>query len=132
MKRGGYTDLLRWMPFILWMGVIFWLSHRSFREDDPIPWIIQLLELLRPIPPDKVVHAVLYAILAFFGYFPLWNRPLLLGAICVFYGVTDEWHQSFVPTRNPDAWDVLADAVGALVMILFLVRIFPEGVFSKK
>jgi VanZ family protein len=30
------------------------------------------------------------------------------------YGATDEWHQSFVPGRQADAADVLADALGAL------------------
>jgi VanZ family protein len=31
----------------------------------------------------------------------------------VAYGVTDEWHQSFVPGRSADAIDLVADAVGA-------------------
>ena len=31
------------------------------------------------------------------------------------YGVTDELHQSLVPTRQSDALDVLADAIGASV-----------------
>ena len=29
------------------------------------------------------------------------------------YGVTDEFHQSFVPGRDPSGWDLLADTVGA-------------------
>jgi VanZ family protein len=31
------------------------------------------------------------------------------------YGVSDEWHQSFVPGRQADAADVWADAVGAVL-----------------
>jgi VanZ family protein len=34
--------------------------------------------------------------------------------IAVGYGVTDEWHQSFVPNRHADVRDVAADAIGAL------------------
>ena len=30
-----------------------------------------------------------------------------------FYGATDEWHQSFVPGRDADVRDLVADAVGA-------------------
>ncbi len=35
-------------------------------------------------------------------------------AIAVLYGVTDEWHQSFVPNRHAEFRDVAADAIGAL------------------
>ena len=35
--------------------------------------------------------------------------------IAVAYGLTDEWHQSFVPNRHADWYDVRADAIGAFV-----------------
>jgi VanZ family protein len=47
--------------------------------------------------------------------------------LSVLYGLTDEWHQSFVPGRSP-AWDdVAADAVGAglgaaFVLILHIIN----------
>jgi VanZ family protein len=34
-------------------------------------------------------------------------------AVAVTYGVTDEWHQSFVPNRQADVRDAIANAVGA-------------------
>ncbi len=34
-------------------------------------------------------------------------------AIAVFYGATDEWHQSFVPNRHAELRDLRADAIGA-------------------
>jgi VanZ family protein len=34
--------------------------------------------------------------------------------VAVAYGVTDEWHQSFVPDRHADIRDLIADGVGAL------------------
>lgn len=37
--------------------------------------------------------------------------------IATLYGLSDEYHQSFVPSRTPDAADVLADAVGAAASI---------------
>lgn len=36
---------------------------------------------------------------------------ILLGLL---YGVSDEWHQSFVPGRTPSAGDLAADGVGVL------------------
>jgi VanZ family protein len=34
--------------------------------------------------------------------------------VTVAYGVSDEFHQSFVPGRVADAYDLLTDAIGAL------------------
>ena len=33
------------------------------------------------------------------------------------YGATDEWHQSFVPGRDADVRDLVADAVGAALAV---------------
>ncbi|MDH3980911.1 MAG: VanZ family protein, partial [Gammaproteobacteria bacterium] len=46
-------------------------------------------------------------------------------ALTALYGVLDEFHQSFVPGRNADVLDVLADASGALLgagLLFFTVR----------
>ena len=40
-------------------------------------------------------------------------------AIGIIYGVSDEWHQSFVPGRNPSISDLLADAMGVLMGYAF-------------
>jgi VanZ family protein len=42
------------------------------------------------------------------------------------YGITDEWHQSFVPTRTPALDDLAADALGAAagIAIVLLWRRF--------
>jgi VanZ family protein len=36
------------------------------------------------------------------------------------YGLTDEWHQSFVPERQASARDLAADAVGVAIGSLFM------------
>ena len=80
--------------------------------------------MIRPEGVDKNAHAVLYAglgallVRAFAGG---WGRRVTLGvvfasvAIAAVYGVSDEYHQSFVPMRQAEALDVMADAVGAAV-----------------
>lgn len=50
------------------------------------------------------------------------KRALLAFAGAVLYGVSDEWHQSFVPGRTPDPRDIAVDAIGALAG-LFLVTL---------
>jgi len=69
-------------------------------------------------------HFVLYAVL---GALYLWTLPvggrrwtvvLVAVALASLYGVTDEFHQSFVPGRMPDPVDWLVDTAGALAAVL--------------
>ena len=47
-------------------------------------------------------------------------------AIGIIYGVSDEWHQSFVPGRNPSAADLLADTIGVLMGYAFTYWLLPK------
>ena len=73
---------------------------------------------------DKGVHVVEYGVLAaLYAYamhrtWPLqsWLRTLSFAALLTFaWGYLDELHQAFVPGRNSDAMDLLADSIGALL-----------------
>jgi VanZ family protein len=93
-----------------------------------------------PAPPphftDKHVH-----LLAFGGFALVLVRALSGGrwsgitvsttlqaaTIAVVYGVTDEWHQAFVPGRHADVADVLADAVGAVLAVAVVGAIARRG-----
>lgn len=76
------------------------------------------------LPPwDKVVHFIVFAILAL-ALSAAWPRMswlsiLLLG---VLIGVADEFHQIFVPTRNPGWDDALADIAGVAAGLLIWRR----------
>ncbi|MBI4397952.1 MAG: VanZ family protein [Candidatus Omnitrophica bacterium] len=75
-----------------------------------------------PIPNlDKIIHFVLYFPLPglfFLHYRVAWaQRPVsfffkMAVILSLIYAASDEWHQSFVPGRNMDFFDFLADAVG--------------------
>ena len=47
-------------------------------------------------------------------------RALAAVLFCILYGVSDEFHQSFVPGRTPDARDLVADGVGAALGVAAL------------
>ena len=47
-----------------------------------------------------------------------YNQAALATLIATVYGITDEWHQSYVPGRTSDPLDVVADFVGALLATL--------------
>lgn len=99
-----------WAPVVVYMVAIFIGS--SISEPPPIPG-----------GTDKPLHSSVYfglavvVVRAVAGGLP---RRIRAGAaamailITVGYGVTDEFHQLFVPGRSADVYDVLADAIGAL------------------
>ena len=82
-----------------------------------------------PNPPDaggqdwkyELAHIFEYAVfgaLAFWVLRELWRVPLAsvalaAWAISVLYGISDEFHQSFVPNRDASWLDVGMDALGA-------------------
>lgn len=74
--------------------------------------------------PDWLSHGSAYLVLAALvcraltGGFRrhVGRRDLLLAvALCTLYGLSDEYHQSFVPGRDASAGDVLKDFSGALL-----------------
>jgi VanZ family protein len=97
-------DVKRWLPALLWAALIFLLSANPGTE---VPgWAAA---------HDKLAHAVEYGV---FGLLLAracgWRRAWLAVLIGVLYGVSDEFHQSFVPKRSGnDLGDMTADAVGS-------------------
>jgi len=78
---------------------------------------------------DKAAHALIYGGLAATVWYGLKQsneivkRGLLLGMPLLFalmYGLSDEYHQLYVPGRAFDWLDWLADGVGALMAVLAL------------
>jgi VanZ family protein len=105
---------LIWSGALLcYCGVVFWLSDQPLL---PVPMVFT--------SQDKLIHAAAYAIMAWFfwhAFSGYWlNHPSLLASaavvFCSLYGITDEWHQSFVVGRDASAWDWLADTLGAIVL----------------
>jgi VanZ family protein len=105
------------------MALMWWQSSNVWPEAGRFA---QLLAAWLPewLPIDKAVHAAMYALLCAAWLFAL--RPLQHGwrlsawawTLTAAYGAIDEVHQSFVPGRNADPIDALADATGALVIVL--------------
>lgn len=123
-RASAWRQRWRWeTPPALWAGLIAGLSSLSLPDTPP----------LFPFQ-DKVVHAILYGVLAALcaralrqgvGWSP---RAALVGGwvIAAAYGVTDELHQLWVPLRSADPADWLADAVGAAIGLAALRRTAPE------
>ena len=124
---------VRWAAPIAWMGLIFYLSSRA---DYP-----SLLPSGWGDAQSILAHLAIYAVLAL-----LWERalrtagirrPLLWAfAIATLYGVSDEFHQRFVPGRSGNGFDVATDAVAAALALSIATwarrRVKPKGLGTTK
>ena len=98
-------------PFVL-MGLIFFLSHQP-RVMDGLPEITGL---------DKLLHCIAYFSLAI-----SWIIALLKNSVSaanskmvifsMLYALSDEFHQTFIPTRSFEVLDLVADAAGILLAL---------------
>ena len=102
-----------WVPVILYIGFIFWLSSapRSIPGIKQFPWL------------DKVFHFAEYAplgtllIRAFrrsFTQMPRGQAQLFSFLQALWIGILDEWLQRRIPLRVSSPWDTFWDCVGAV------------------
>jgi VanZ family protein len=87
---------------------------------------------------DKIAHFGVYLILgisvqlAILGYFTEAGRRTLMISTVLFglaFGITDEFHQSFVPGRDCSFGDLIADIIGvalSLIFIKYVILIFEK------
>jgi len=130
-----------WLPPVLWMGVIMFLSTDTASAEHTGEFLLPVLRWLLPwaSPGDldaihglvrKGAHLTEYAILA-----ALWYRALTHGSrlappavgwlafgISLAWAALDEWHQSFVASRTGSAVDVGIDGAGAALSLVAVCR----------
>ncbi|MFT3836061.1 MAG: VanZ family protein [Myxococcaceae bacterium] len=95
-------------PVIAYAGLIFFLSAQS-----SFPMLPTGL-----LSYDKVIHCCEYSVLGFvicraLELHGVKHAPVIALALGALYGVSDEFHQYFVPGRSSDWRDALADTVGS-------------------
>ena len=108
------TLLNRWLPVLIWAGVIYTLSSLSTLPTPEVIWWDYILK--------KSAHIFEYALLYFLlvralaDKSPLTYRTAFI--IALLYAVSDELHQSFTPGRFPKPTDVGYDTFGMFVAYL--------------
>jgi hypothetical protein len=118
-KSFSYLRLLRFLPAVALMTVIFILSSRT---SDEIGTLLPFFQTFFPFMEDfNWGHYVSYFVLALtidYGIGRNGDRfwmKIAIVLICGLYGITDEFHQSFVGGRMPDPMDVRNDMIGAAI-----------------
>ena len=108
-----------WFPVFAYSGIIFYVSSlQGFAPSVDFT--------------DKIAHVIEYSLFGFLsarafsgttGFSKRYVWWLAVG-LAFLYGLSDEFHQAFVPTRNSEWADVAADVVGGMIgSVLFLWRL---------
>ncbi len=125
-----------WGPVVLWMSLMFFGSTDALSAEQTSRFLVPLLHWLKPdISPAaiahihflvrKAAHVTEYAILTGLLFRALrgsidgfWRRAASALVPALIFAPTDEFHQSFVPSRTASPIDVLIDYSGAIVGIV--------------
>ncbi len=123
MKRShSYHELIYGAPVLAYAGLIFLLSSVS-RFPDVFPSFFGF---------DKLVHFGEYYLFGCLicrwlyaerSRFTNHHAVILTILIGTLYGISDEWHQSFVPGRDASIWDALVDALAVVTAAATYARI---------
>jgi VanZ family protein len=131
--------LNNWLPVLLWLGVIFLGSTDLMSAEHTSRFIVPFLRWLKPdISPEslasihfivrKGAHLSEYAVLtllllrAAVCMTNLQRSTLILclsvWVACVFVAATDEFHQTFIRSRDASVRDIMIDSAGAILGLL--------------
>ena len=118
-----------WLPVLLWCWLIFFLSSIPNLKTSQNPFLDEILR--------KTAHFLEYLILyALFFRALNWQKekknfwlPLLLTFL---YSLSDEWHQSLVPTRAGRFKDIFIDNSGNLFGGLIIWKLLPKAPLKLK
>ena len=114
MRRSNlYQELIYGAPVLAYAGMIFLLSS--------VPKFPDLLPSFFGF--DKLVHFSEYYLFGcLIQRWLLAERSRFINRYAVFlailigtlYGISDEWHQSFIPGRDASPWDALTDTLAVV------------------
>ena len=131
--------LKHWLPVLIWLGVIFLGSTDMLSAEHTSRFLVPFLRWIDPqisfatlnaiqFGIRKLGHLTEYAILAMLLWRALrsgtrWQIKVsilfLVAALAsAIFAASDEFHQSFVPSRTASPTDVMIDICGALVGLL--------------
>ncbi len=132
------SRLRRYAPLLVWMSLIFFASTAELSATNTSkiiqPLLLWLFPHIREETIDlahflvrKTAHFTEYAIFAllaaraFLGSsHDVLRRHWLLAALALItlYSLSDEFHQSFVPTRTASIYDSMIDTIGGFVALI--------------
>ena len=137
-----------WVPVLIWLGLIFAGSTDALSAEQTSRFLVPFLRWLDPhisvatiatiqLGVRKLGHITEYAILAMLLWRGLRRGTrlqakmsilfLLAWLAAAIFAVTDEFHQSFVPSRTASPIDIIIDICGAMIGLIICVMFAAQG-----
>jgi VanZ family protein len=137
-----------WLPVLVWMGLIFWMSTGMFSAINTYHFFESILRSIKPEISShtimiinnsirKVGHVTEYfisGVLVFRAFKagssePRMMRWAMFSAVFIFlFAASDEYHQSFVASRTASLLDVGIDTGGGILAIcVSMLRQYRRG-----
>lgn len=141
-----------WVPVLVWLGLIFLGSTDVLSAEHTSRFLVPFLRWLDPhitwatlnfaqMLIRKLGHLTEYAVLATLLWRAIrggaawtskqWVLFVGIWAICAGFAATDEFHQSFVPSRTSSFRDVLIDTCGALIGLTICIALASRKVVKE-
>lgn len=110
-----HSLIRRFLPPVLWMALIYYLSAQSYLPSPAEPFANFVLKKLAHVFVYGVLYVLLYRAINGKKKKPNWLFPLI---ITIAYAFSDELHQMMTPGRTPTIRDIVFDTCGALIAML--------------
>ncbi len=111
----------RLIVLIAWMALVtYWSNQANLPIDRPV--VADVMHNLQ----HRFAHLLVYGLMGLLAWWALDGlprAPLLAIAVTSLFGLTDEWHQSFIPGRRSAVDDWLLDTAAASVAIYLVSRL---------
>ena len=127
MTKKHVINFALFLPAIAWMGIIFYLSSRqkiAVSENYVLSFFI-----------FKTIHFIEYGILFLLWKLALYKKSYatkLALSISILYAFLDEFHQTFVPTREGKIRDVFIDSLGVFFFWYFFKDKFEKLILKNR
>lgn len=144
------TKIISWIPVVIWMVLIFYLSHQPASGSNELSSGVMnvFLKTMTSIIPNDINLGIFHHLIRksahFFAYFILgflifhalknhldtqWKRATIAFGMSVLYAASDEFHQLFIPGRSGQIGDVFIDSAGSVTGIAVYIVL---GIVSQR